>query len=85
MLLYVIKEDRIILVPSEDYLKEAVWELLEFFKDGVMIIMDRKFKKGYSPFRNGIEEIDVELVAKMTKLKDRQIGPSVSVGTSTSS
>lgn len=67
----IIKDDRTVLIPSEDHSQEAVWESVRFFNEGVMIILDREFKKGYVPFRNGIDEIDVQLVAGMTKLKDR--------------
>ncbi|KAL8955133.1 MAG: hypothetical protein Q9193_006893, partial [Seirophora villosa] len=67
----IIKDDRTVLIPSKDHSQEAVWESVKFFNEGIMIILDREFKKGYVPYRNGIEEVDVQLVAQMTKLKDR--------------
>ncbi|KAL8824734.1 MAG: hypothetical protein Q9170_008059 [Blastenia crenularia] len=50
---------------------EALYESVGFFESGIIIIVNREYQRGYVPFRDGIHQIDPELVAKMTKLKDQ--------------
>ncbi|KAI4282849.1 MAG: hypothetical protein L6R35_005294 [Caloplaca aegaea] len=64
----IIKQDRIVRVPREEYPKEVILESVRFFESGIVTIVNREYQRGYVPHRQGLSVVDKELVAAMKKL-----------------